>query len=310
MTPASQGDICAVVVTFQPNVQRLERVLGALREAVKDIVVIDNGSEHVDWDLLAPAHPSLRIRKLETNRGIAAAQNEGIAIARSLGASSVLFLDQDSIPHHGMVASLRDCLARLSRGGGKIACVGPRSRAAGGEILSRFERLGWLFRRSVPCADESAAVECDYLISSGTLVPIPVIDDVGGMEAGLFIDAVDIEWCLRARSHGYRIYGDCGAFIDHQLGDSIGYRIWLGRWRTLRRHTAVRYYYMFRNSIRLFRRRYVPLTWISSEIPRLFVLFLAFGVFAGPRSGALGMMLKGVKDGFRGISGKFEHQQQ
>jgi rhamnosyltransferase len=310
MTRKGPGGTCAVLVTFRPAIERLERVLHALRDVVREIVVVDNGSPHVDWSVLTSANPTLRLHKLDTNVGIAAAQNEGIAIARRSDASYVLFLDQDSIPHPGMVARLHDTLIRLCRDGHKVAGVGPRSKVIGGEILSRFERLGWVLRRSAPCAEGATVVECDYLISSGTLVPLSVFDEVGDMDADLFIDAVDIEWCLRARARGYRIYGDCAAFIDHRLGDSTGYRFWLGRWRTLRRHTPVRYYYMFRNSIALFRRSYVPMKWISSEALRLLVFFFAFGVLGGVRSGALRMMLKGIVDGLRGSSGKLEVQRQ
>ena len=61
------------------------------------------------------------------------------------------------------------------------------------------------------------------------------------MEEALFIDQVDTEWCLRARSMGYRVFGACGAILEHRLGEAY-YRIWFGRWRQLPRHKPFRYY--------------------------------------------------------------------
>jgi len=72
-------------------------------------------------------------------------------------------------------------------------------------------------------------MECDFLLSSGSLVPLDVIDKVGGMEEELFIDQVDTEWCLRARSMGYRVFGAFGAILEHRLGEAHA-RAWFDRW--------------------------------------------------------------------------------
>jgi hypothetical protein len=40
----------------------------------------------------------------------------------------------------------------------------------------------------------------------------------------------------------------------------------------------------------------------------LTALFLAYGLFAWPRTGELPMMVKGIVHGIRGVTGKLEHQ--
>ena len=62
-------------------------------------------------------------------------------------------------------------------------------------------------------------VEVDLLISSGLLIRSVVLHDVGLVEAGLFIDGVDSEWCLRAKSHDYSMFGVAYARMEHDLGD-------------------------------------------------------------------------------------------
>jgi rhamnosyltransferase len=44
-----------------------------------------------------------------------------------------------------------------------------------------------------------------YVITSGSFIPISIFNDVGFMREELFIDFVDIDWCLRARAKGYEI---------------------------------------------------------------------------------------------------------
>jgi len=82
----------------------------------------------------------------------------------------------------------------------------------------------------------------------------------------------------------------------------------MGRWRRLPRHKPLRYYYIFRNTLLLSGRSYVSVRWILSQVKWLTALFLAYGLFAWPRTGELPMMVKGIVHGIRGVTGKLEHQ--
>lgn len=295
--------ICAVIVTFEPRIDGLSKTLAALAGQVGGVVIVDNGSKRLDEARIGATYSSLVVNKLGANKGIGAAQNEGIALARQLGYEYVLLLDQDSVPQKGMVECLRAVLERLREEGHNVGCVGPRVRLPDSDVLSRFARIGWLTLHHGACGDASSAVECDILISSGTLIPLAVLEEVGAMEEDLFIDQVDTEWCLRARSKGYRIFGACGAILEHSLGETAS-RFWIGRWRRLPRHKPFRYYYIFRNTILLSRRDYASLKWILFNARWLAALFLLYGVFTRKRAGELGMMVKGMLHGIRGVTGK------
>ncbi len=297
--------IFAVVVTYNPEQARLEQVLAATRDAVNGVILVDNGSPEIDEERLRAVCPSLVVSKFDTNRGIAVAQNRGIALASGAGASLVLFLDQDSVPQPKMVSHLCATLQRLQSEGHKVACVGPQIRFPGSRELSVFVRLGWIRRRREKCRDTSMAIECDFLIASGSLIPMHVIEEIGGMEEDLFIDQVDTEWCLRARSKGYRVFGACGAILEHSLGEAWQ-RMWLGRWRRLPRHKPFRYYYIFRNTFLLFGRSYVSLKWMLFQLRWLAALFVMYGLFGRTRGGELKMMLKGIAHGVRGVTGQLE----
>jgi rhamnosyltransferase len=150
-----------------------------------------------------------------------------------------------------------------------------------------------------------ALIECDVLVASGMLIPLRVIETIGDMEEGLFIDQVDTEWCLRARSKGYSVFGACGAILEHRLGETAP-RVWTGRWRRLPRHKPFRYYYIFRNTIMVSRRPYVSAKWVLFNLRCLAVLFVAYGLFPTRRMGELPMMIKGAVHGIRGVTGKLD----
>jgi rhamnosyltransferase len=297
--------VCAVIVIYRAEAGSLEALVRRLRECVAHLVVVDNGSPGIDPGRLKSLHPSLQYKPLAANAGIAAAQNTGIGAAAAAGADYVLFLDQDSKPEEEMVPRLLRAMEVLSGGGARVACVGPQLRLPGSRELSFFPKAGWGGLVAVRCTRDARAIECEYLISSGTLVPIAVFDQVGNLEEGLFIDKVDTEWCYRARSKGFRMFGICGAVLEHDLGLER-HRIWLGRWRQVPRHSPLRYYYIFRNTVLLSRRAYVPVSWSLFQYAWLVVLFLVFGIFGGRRSsGGLALMVKGLKHGFRGVAGQY-----
>jgi rhamnosyltransferase len=298
-----QQNICAVVVTYQAEQWRLERLLGTLNGTVRHVVVVDNGSPALNKGALVSSYPWLSFKTLPYNQGIAAAQNEGIRLAAGTGAAYVVLLDQDSRPRPDTLARLLSAYERLTASGHAVACVGPELRLSGSETLGVFPRPGTGGLRSVRCHHAAPFIECDYLIASGTLFALDVFRNVGELEERLFIDHVDTEWCYRARAKGYRIFAVCGAILDHELGTSFQ-RIWVMRWRRIARHRAFRYYYMFRNVLLLSRRTYVPLGWRARQWGWLCLLFVGFGLFSGLRSRELEMMVKGLRHGFQGIAGE------
>ena len=300
---ASGAGTCAVIVTFHPDMERLRECVAALADSVATVVIVDNGSPNVDDDALRPLHGTVLIRRLGRNEGVSAAQNIGIALARERGHSHVLLLDQDSVPHASMVERLCHCLNHLRAQGNRVACVGPRIRLSDGTRSAGFTTFGWLGPRQVRCADGTTAVECHILMASGCLIPLDVLEKAGAMDETFFIDQVDTDWCLRVRARGYRVFGACDALLDHRLGERI-LRVWLGRWRRLPRHMPVRYYYIFRNTILLARRRYAPLKWVLGNLRWLVALLVFFGLPNPGRGGELRMMCKGIVDGLRGVGGK------
>lgn len=298
------AQVHAVVVTFNPERDVLLREFALLVSQVDKIWLVDNASSQslADWVSGLPCSGKLELVQMSANLGLGAAQNAGIQLARAAGANHVLILDQDSEPMPDMVDRLLAASERLQSSGVPVAAVAPVYADSATGPASGFVRLGWLDFKKQTTLPGQDVVEADFVIASGSLVLVSVLDDIGLMDESLFIDHVDTEWCLRAQSKGYRLFGVPGARMVHTLGDRRA-RIWFLRWRNVPYHSPFRYYYILRNSLLIQRRTYMPLKWRVAELIRCCRVVCFYGVFAPQRGACLRMMLRGIVDGLRGVSG-------
>lgn len=306
-SPAAAAHVHAIVVSYHPDSGKLSALLDAIAGQVERVVIVDNGSVELrDWLLREARSRGCELLLQDQNMGVAAAHNLGIAKARGLGADSVLLLDQDSLPDSNMVATLRDALQHLSRSGELVGAVGPRHVDQRSLVQSPFVRFGLLSNRHLYCANDAgrAFVECDHLITSGTLIPVSSLDRIGGMDEGLFVDNVDTEWCFRAQFRGYKLFGVCAAQMRHAIGDTL-VEIWAPFTYAVVVHRPARLYYLVRNHVLLYKRRHTPTAWIVQDIPRLVFKVVVFATSISPRLSNLMMMMKGLRDGVRGKTGPY-----
>jgi rhamnosyltransferase len=298
--------VCAIVVTFWPNYDVLRDAIDAIIEQVKTILIIDNtGTEELSgWIRNHYCGEQLVVISFAENRGLGEAQNIGIRWAKEQGFTHVLLLDQDSIVAPNMVPCLKQALVDLQARNLPVAAVGPRQVDQYTGFSPPFVRFGRFFVKRYQCTGKPDYVPVDFLISSGMLTPLVVFEHIGGLDEGLFIDNVDLDWCFRVRHVGMWLYGVCNAVMIHRLGDQV-VRIWLGRWIHIHRHSPLRQYYIMRNRILLYRRSYSPSEWISHDIFRLLFKWFMFALFFSPRLLNIRMMWCGIVDGLKGKDGKF-----
>ncbi|MGV8803675.1 MAG: glycosyltransferase family 2 protein [Polaromonas sp.] len=301
----SKAAVYAVVVTFEPDLPHLLQLLTACLPQVKGLVVIDNGSDTAIQAHLQHHghHHHFDVIALGENMGIATAQNKGADWVRERGGSHLLFFDQDSVPSPNMVACLLQTLVQATQAGLSVAAVGPTLVDRRTNKKTPFVQFGMLgvTRHFKKAGDDKPMVEADFLVSSGMLIPLKTLDQVGPLEDGLFIDNVDLEWCFRARSKGMSVFGVYDAFMEHSVGDEV---IEIGT-HVIHLHSPVRQYYIMRNRILLYRRAYSPWHWIAQDFVRMLFKLVIFSTVLRPRRKNFSMMLKGIRDGLKGKSGKF-----
>lgn len=296
----------AVVVTFSPDAAVLHDLLSQLVLQSARIHIVDNtpGGSAVASAVSITHGDAVRLRILGKNVGLATALNIGIADARAAGATFVLLSDQDSTPADDMVLQLHQAYQSLAGNGLRVGAVGPVyiDRNTGLAMPFQVEIPGRFFYGHVRPRHEDPPVEVIGLITSGTLLPIEVIEDVGGMRDDFFIDYVDVEWCHRARAKGWRLYGCGQARMEQALGER-GMQVWYLGWRRESAYPPQRVYYRVRNFLRVC--TLSPIDWRWKIRHGWYTLGVVYSqtVFGSRRLQALGASVKGVIDGVLGRMG-------
>lgn len=238
--------VIALVVTYNPD--DITRLLSAVVQQCGKVVVVDNGSiNSADIQAYCEATKATYIG-LGENLGIAAAQNIGIAWAREQGATHVLLMDHDSVPSPDMVA----LLLRALENDDSLGAVGPlaaEEREGADQLV--YVVHDWKPSRASVEELQRESVEAAFLIASGCLIRMDILDEIGGMNEALFIDHVDLEWGLRARNAGWKLAVIPAARLYHELGDEVV--LLPGRAQPIHVHSPVRNYYLARNTVWLIR---------------------------------------------------------
>ena len=286
--------ILAVVVCYHPDVRQLTRMAESLVGMPGlEVLLIDNTELETSCASIrkAVAHLPVRVLCPGNNSGLGAAHNMGIREARARGCKAVLLLDQDSVLDAAALSALCRAHDFLTARGEQVAAVGPTFIDPRNGHCFPFVRLHG-FRMRAVSEGPGNTVECDLLISSGSLIPLAAVDAVGELDAALFIDYVDIEWCVRAAARGWKVFGVTDALMTHTLGDEtltiFGRKIPV--------HGPQRQYYLLRNAVLLARMPHVSWLWRVHLAYRVAAQFALFSLFCAPRLKRAGWMLRGVWD--------------
>ncbi|KEY57817.1 rhamnosyltransferase [Serratia sp. DD3] len=246
--------ISAVIVSYHPELDNLTRLIDSLTQQQVSCVLVDNGT--LAPEVVEQLSRSATVIRLEENVGIAKAQNIGIEQAcQCHQADMIVFFDQDSNVNDGFMANLLHDFHVLAATQ-KLAAIGPiftDSRYGFYYPLIKVNALGW--RTKLRPETQQAPFEVSMLISSGSLIPVSVLRDVGLMNESFFIDYVDTEWCLRAVTMGYKIYASTSARMSHAIGDRT---MKVLAWH-VPMHSDFRRYYRIRNGFLLTRMTHIPL---------------------------------------------------
>jgi rhamnosyltransferase len=211
-------------------------------------------------------------------------------------------LDQDSVPAADCVERLYEAAHRLDKDGVSVGAVGPRVLDRRTGRAYSFKRFTFTGIRHSFCGGDAGVIATDFVIASGSLIAMDTLLEIGPMDEGLFIDRIDIDWCLRAAKLRYGVYGVCAARLQHEPGERSR-RVWIGRWIEAAVHSPERNYYMIRNSVVLYRKPYAPLRWVINDALWLLGIVVISCVVAPARMRRLGLVLRGIWDGLRRVQG-------
>ena len=232
--------VWAIISTFRPDDDLLS-AFESIAAQVSGVVVVDDASGAGSSEILsALAERGAVVEPLTENSGIAAALNRGYELALQHGASKVLSFDQDSHIEADYVQTVVAAYDAAVERGHRVGLIVPEHFA---DVRQAHAELadGTLLAKNI--------------IQSGMLVDADVLRALGPLRADFFIDLVDTEFELRARTEGYLTIAAPGAALGHQLGRQYA-RLLFGRPLSLPGlppvstfSTPFRYFYRVRNRI-------------------------------------------------------------
>ncbi|WP_215903905.1 glycosyltransferase family 2 protein, partial [Acinetobacter bereziniae] len=274
-----------IIVLYNPDVPMLFEILNEISEQVSTVYIVDNST--IDSHLDFSNYTNVIFEKLGGNIGIASAQNIGLNFFKDY--DYIIFLDQDSIPSKNLVQTLLKNYLFLLGENIDVGAVGPRpfNRSKNTKYEGSIKKGNRLYDN---------ITEVTELISSSSLIAVKNFNIVGLLEDDLFIDAVDHEWCWRAKSiANYRFFIIEDVFLSHQLGEGdkkfLGISVYIP--------APIRTYYQSRNYIVLLNRNYVPIYWKFSNGIKYFIKYFYYLFFVKDGVKYIKYMSKGVYDGFK-----------
>lgn len=241
-----------------------------------EIVVVDNNSTDGSVEMLRTEFPKVAVIHNYENRGFAKANNQGI---RQAHGKYILLLNSDTLVRPGAMGAMAEFLdghpeaggvtCRLLNADGTIqASVSRRpgpvllffrlsglSRLFQGDGFRRFLRkyFGALLGATVrgyldPYAFGTAPLEVENVSAACLMLRREAIEQVGLLDENFFMYSEDMDYCLRLRAVGWKLYYIPRGEIVHFGGQSSG-----GRMRDYSVHS-------YRSLFYFYRKHYSPLT--------------------------------------------------
>ena len=242
-------DVCAVIVTYNPE-PSFEQNVRALLPQVSKVIIVDNQSSPAAHSLVSQAAAACDVEVIwnQQNLGIAGALNVGIRRALARPYSWIATFDQDSRVAPDYVAAILKAYS---------ACPFRDDVAmVGGNYSNPIQERE---DNPIPRASGFVFREIKSTITSGCFVRSMVFGICGQYDESLFMDYVDHEFCLRLRKHRFRIIQAGNALLQHEIGSPTMHRfLWKNYLST--NHSSTRRSNNAHNRLLVYRR------YLNSEI--------------------------------------------
>ena len=223
--------LAAVVLNYRtPDDTLLAiRSLLASRRPIDDIVVVDNGAaNNGDGRFLESVRDKVVYLRTGRNLGFSGGVNVGIREALARGADAVLLVNSDVIVPPDCVEALERGIAAERHAG----IVGPviLSRSEPDRVASfgmSFDPITGRMRHPgagsrIPLGPLPAARKVDGVSGCAMLVRRDVFEAIGLLDEDYFFSFEDLDFCLKARRHGFATILAGDAVVYHQGSRSIG----------------------------------------------------------------------------------------
>ena len=231
--------------------------LGESRVSGLEVIVVDNHSTDGSAEKVRGEFPEVRVIENSENLGFSRANNQGIKEARG---KYILLLNSDTVVRPGAVPAMAGFMDGHPKAGG-VACrllnadgsiqpsVGRRLGAGPGilRLMVRISGLAGLLhservRRFLgrylsfalgpalrsyldPYVIGDSAIEVDSISGACLMLRRAAMDQAGLLDENFFMYLEDLDYCIRLRAAGWKLYYVPTGEIVHLVGKSSGGRM-------------------------------------------------------------------------------------
>jgi rhamnosyltransferase len=288
-----------IFVLYQPTEDFVGNLVKA-RAACRNVVAVDNSP---DPDLCM--HECLRDQGIQVifncnEGGIAGAYNKGAEALLARQCDLIFLLDQDSEIDASFFAAMMQAAAKLSG----AFLIGPKIYEIELQKCMPVIPPDQRFPKPFRIDDRTAGLFPTLcIISSGSAISAAAYRELGAFREDYFIEYVDVEYSMRARSQGVPVYTNAAVTLRQNNGRIERH----GKLFTTN-HAAWRRYYIARNTVHCLHlyRSYSGLHWFSGlmAIHQATVVLL----FDSQKLKKLTAIACGYLDGMFGRLGTFERR--
>lgn len=295
--------IIALVVTFN----RKQLLVASLTQLLNQthppdqIFIIDNASTDGTEDHLKTHgfldYPFIFYHRLPENLGGAGGFAEGIKLAMESGADWMWLMDDDALPASDALENL------LLRPLDVNAVYGSVAIGVDGEQLCWPMDLDSGKKLSMLSDLQETEIAVPFHPFLGFLIRRQLVEKAGLPDSRLFLSGDDVEYCLRCRQYGGKVFLCRDSKLTHPMPPRKSVKLFGFRIDLLIQPPS-RAYYNIRNKIVIARRYYGFKLW-TQTLPGIGVRFLV-SVFIGPeRLGLIKAYVLAVAHGFFDKLGRY-----
>lgn len=235
-----------VVILYNPDEKKVLKNISTYIHSLTLLLVYDNSEKYnpsIEISLINYSNKIKYFSFLE-NKGIAFRLNQAIEFAKKYGYDFLLTMDQDSSFSDDDIENYFSIIKNNKIA--NVAQFGINCQPSFTKILSKPE----------------IAIS---LITSGSVINLKHIDNVGIFDESFFIDFVDTEFSYRVTNKGYINLLCSNIVLNHSIGNLILARSFVNFRKSQRIiHSPIRVYYILRNGLfLLFRNK--SLTYIQKK---------------------------------------------
>lgn len=210
-------NIYAVIVTFN-SMKWIDKCISSLKNSsvYVNIIIVDNNSGDNTVEHIKNNYPQVFLVNSKENYGFGKANNIGIKYAMNNDAEYILLINQDAWIQRDSIKIMIDQNLNDS-------IISPI------HLNGRGDLLDYNFRKSILKNaynnylldnlffdnKHNANYEVDFVNAACWLIPVNIINEIGGFNPLFFHYGEDVNYCQRLHYHKYKIVVNINSFVCH-----------------------------------------------------------------------------------------------